>query len=309
MLTRGNGRRWVTLIVVLLGSVWLLPGQVGAGPSSSLALTPANAFNPIGTDHTLTATISPATAGAKVFFQVGGVCSGGTADGDACFPLDTACTAGGGACVGPDLGGEFDCTTGAPGTCEGSYLNTEGTGVNEIRACALTQDNLDSVADYAGCAADPDGIVTTGDPATKTWLAPRVDGGWDRGTGKTRTHGGGEFHVNSLGAIVGRYEIKNETESCRFDTFENLRLDCTTGNTPCISRPENVINKATVDMEGTCKKCGSIKGTLVVVDNGKPGKTDQVQWTTSTTGQCQPADFPNLPDGQITGGDIHVHDK
>ena len=44
------------------------------------------------------------------------------------------------------------------------------------------------------------------------------------------------------------------------------------------------------------------------LDNGKPGKTDQVQWTTSPTGQCQPTDFPDLPDGTLTGGNIEVHE-
>src|SRR5262245_59696140 len=105
-------RRWWTVVVIVavLGSLSLVPDGVGA---QSLSLTPVNAYNPIGTDHTLTATINPATQGAKVFFQVGGVCSGGTEDGHACFPGETECSAGGGLCIGPDQGQEFQCTTGA----------------------------------------------------------------------------------------------------------------------------------------------------------------------------------------------------
>ena len=61
-------------------------------------------------------------------------------------------------------------------------------------------------------------------------------------------------------------------------------------------------------MEGTCKTCGTIEGTLVLIDNGTPGKTDRVQWTTSTAGQCQPSDVPDLPEGNLTGGEITVHE-
>src|SRR5438093_11436346 len=104
MLTGRAGLRCLTIIVAVLGPCCLLPDRVGA---ETLTLSPANAFNPIGTDHTLTATITPATQGAKAFFQVGGACSGGIDDGEPCSPGGTACTACGGTRDGPAQGAGF----------------------------------------------------------------------------------------------------------------------------------------------------------------------------------------------------------
>jgi hypothetical protein len=301
---RAHLRGWI-LTVALLGTIWLLPGLAGA---ETLTLTPANAFNPIGTDHALTGTIDPATQGAKVFFQVGGLCSGGTDDGEPCFPADTACAVGGGTCEGPDQGTEFDCTTSDAGTCENGYPNTEGLGVNTIRGCALLKNDIGAVADYDACAADPNGILSAGDPAVKTWLAPFVTGGWTRGKGKTAAKGDGEIRVGPSGAITGRYHLHGNGVDCRLDTFTSMAIECTTGATPCLPKPPTSVNKITVDVEGTCKSCGAIQGTLVLIDNGKPGKADRVQWTTSAAGQCQPADVPDLPEGTISGGKITVHE-
>ena len=331
MLNRGVGLRLLTFIVVLLGLCWLFPESAGAGEApSTLTLSPELAFNPIGTEHTLTATLDPATSGAKVFFQVGGTCSGGNNDGTACFPGGSECT-GGGTCVGPDLSPpEFSCTTtcdndncdppsAGDGTCEGSYTNTEGIGVNKIRACARTELLAVGITDYADCADGP-GILSS-DPAsvTKYWLGTYVTSGWNFGKGSKPTHtGAGTFGIDPSGSgnIIGSYGIKNHQTkvACVFDTFSNLQLECSGGGTPpCAGSPVSTVNKASVHMEGACT-CGTIEGTLVVEDNGEPGKNkDKIGWTRKvgegTT--CTVAAFPDFgsPDpSTITGGNIQVHE-
>lgn len=116
---------------------------------AAVTLTPAAAFNPVGTSHTVTATASNASgagvAGARVFFDV-------TADGSSV--------------VG------FQCLTNASGQCSLLYQGPEFPRADAITACVDRND---------------DGALDPTDPcaaATKEWVFPVSTPGASNGGGQ-----------------------------------------------------------------------------------------------------------------------------
>nr|MBA2382208.1 Ig-like domain-containing protein [Chloroflexota bacterium] len=127
-------------------------GVVPAGPAS-VTLTPPDAVNTVGTNHTVTATVTNAGGGpvpnATVLFSTSGSTS---ASGS--------------------------CTTDANGQCSFTYTGPQLPGADIITACADSNKN---------------GVVDVGEPcgeATKAWVLPTSTAGQTTGGGQTLNSAG-----------------------------------------------------------------------------------------------------------------------
>jgi hypothetical protein len=131
-------------VVVGLAAAALLAFAAGpaayAGIQPALTLDPLTAENNVGTDHTVTATVSGMPQGTLVTFQVtSGPNTGATIT---CSP-------------------NTDCTTDAGNTVSGTYTGDGGVGQDTIDACAEIPTVGASAVQQLGC-----------DTATKDWVQP-----------------------------------------------------------------------------------------------------------------------------------------
>jgi hypothetical protein len=114
----------------------------GASPSA-ITVAPTHDVNPIGTVHTVTATVSPAVAGTLVGFRV---------------------------TAGPNSGQRADIATNASGQATFTYAGTGGAGVDTILAYADRNANL--VLDATEPATTATKQWTGASPVTSISLAP-----------------------------------------------------------------------------------------------------------------------------------------
>jgi hypothetical protein len=131
------------VVVIGLAAVALLAFAAGpaayAGILPALTLGPPTAENDVGTDHTVTATVSGMPQGSLVTFVITGPNTGALI---ACSP-------------------NADCTTDAGNTVSGTYTGDGGVGQDTIDACVEIPTAGASAVQQLGC-----------DTATKDWVEP-----------------------------------------------------------------------------------------------------------------------------------------
>jgi hypothetical protein len=204
------------------------------GPPATLVLSPAADSNPVGTDHTVTATVSDAfgnpTPGITVRFTVTGSV---TASGD--------------------------CTTGADGTCTFTYSGPELPGADAITAYADTDG--DSTQDLG----EPSGA------ASKAWVFPAstplceiiiTEGGWIVASNGDRASFGGNAKSDGAAATSGeqRYTDHGPVQPIRVHSINVLAVVCSVDRTQA-----DIYGEATID------GAGSFFYKISVTDIGEPG--------------------------------------
>jgi len=147
----------------------------------------AEAFNPVGTEHTFTVTVDPALAQIPVLFEVAGANATST----------TATTTG-------DGSASFAYTGTVPGT-------------DTITACVDSNSN--------GCADEV--LAEKAVTQTKYWLAHYVTGGGnikDDGAKKPHWTFGGVVGLDELGDTVGQFQLVDHVAgtACHFNSFSGF---------------------------------------------------------------------------------------
>src|SRR3989449_273016 len=153
----------------------------GVGPPATLTLSPAADTNPVGTTHTVTATVQDAfgnpVPGVVVRFTVTG-----------------------------SVSAQGQCTTNSNGQCDFSYQGPDLPGADVITAFA------DTDGDGTQDVGEPDGL------ATKTWVLPVTtplceiiitDGGWIIANNGDKANFGGNAKSSERGAASGQQGYQN----------------------------------------------------------------------------------------------------
>jgi CSLREA domain-containing protein len=207
------------------------------GPPATLVLTPPADENPVGTQHTVTATVTDAfgnpTPGITVRFTVTG-------------SVDTS----------------GQCTTDAAGQCGFTYMGPELPGADVITAFADT---------------NGDGDQDTGEPqgaAEKTWVLPVStplceviisDGGRITANNGDKATFGGNAKVSQSGQASGEqtYRDHGPAQPFHLKSIEVLAVTCSTDR-----KEATIYGRATVDGSG------DHLFLIQVRDAGKSGKND-----------------------------------
>jgi hypothetical protein len=207
------------------------------GPPATVVLTPPADENPVGTSHTVTATVRDAfgnpTPGITVRFSVTG-----------------SVTAAG------------QCTTNAQGQCDFTYTGPELPGADAIRAYA------DTDGDATQDAGEPQGA------AEKTWVLPVStplcevtisDGGRITANNGDRATFGGNAKVSEAGQASGQqtYQDHGPAQQFTFKSTEVLAVTCSADR-----RDANIYGVGTVDGSG------NHFFLIQVRDAGKSGRND-----------------------------------
>ena len=215
----------------LASKVW-----VAAAPNT-VVLTPPADTNPVGTQHTVTASVTDAfgnpTSGITVRFTVtGAVTTSGS------------------------------CTTGASGQCDFTYQGPELPGVDAITAHADTNDN------GSPDAGEPQGA------AEKTWVLPLStplcdviigDGGRITANNGDKATFGGNAKVSEAGQASGQQQYTDHGPAQPFNlkSIEILAVTCSADR-----KEANIYGRATIDGSG------DHIFLIQVRDAGKTGKND-----------------------------------
>jgi len=301
-------KRWEGVPALLLQNL-----DLGATLATGMNVyTTAPAYNPVGTSHTVLATIGAGTDADL------GVCVGGPTPGAACDANADCGT--GGTCnlsgypigflvvSGPNAG-----TTGwgvslANGTASFNYPDNGGAGLDTISACLDTDMGVpgspNDEASVAECLADSvTGQVGQGDfasnPVQKYWLSKYVTGG-GKVTPTTKswnTFGGvvGQ-KPGSPTALIGEWQevahpAKGGNSQCHWSAFSAFALSCSSGS--CGTQPDTVVFTTL----GGSASCGNV--TVKIIDGQK--KPDKIQ----VTGSSNPA--INVPLLTLVGGNFTIH--
>ncbi len=160
-------------------------------PPASVTLSPAASVNPVGTQHTVTASVTNATGGA-------------VSDASVLFTVRGSSTTSG------------SCSTNAAGQCDFTYTGPVLSGADVIVACADT---------------DNDGIAEIGEPcgeAIKAWILPASTPGQVTGGGYILDPADGEkvsFGFNAKGDSKG---IKGNCTVVDAGPARNVKIKCLT---------------------------------------------------------------------------------
>jgi len=249
----------------------------------------APAFNPVGTTHTVRATIVGAST----------ICFGGTgnhrnactsnndcSDGDTCgiagYPVWFGVLAG--SQNAGDLPGSVD--TDSNGVATKTYTDTAGAGVDTIQACvdADVTEGIPDDASFSGCLADyPGQADVPSNTVSKTWLSRFVTGGgkwtklaaWD-------SFGGVVGQKPGTTTIAGEWQetahaAKGGNVSCHWNTFPALNFSCVSGK--CGTNLVDTVNF--IAANGTCTK-GTPSQTVTVTITDGFKKPDLIKVTGGT---------------------------
>ena len=254
--------------------------------------TSSPAYNPVGSTHTVQATI---TGAQKICFSAGA----GTGSRTACT-TDTDCTgtdkcgiAGypvffgvlSGSQNAGDLGSYVN--TDANGVANLTYPDTNGAGIDTIQACvdADLSDTIPDDTNFTQCLNDYASGATTGqadipsNTVVKTWLSTFVTGGGKVITGtKTWDSFGGVvgYKPGSKSILTGEWTqqvhpSKGGNVNCHWNAFTAFALSCSTGS--CGAKPDTVVF-TTANVAGACKGLAGSQGESVkiVATGTKPAK-------------------------------------
>lgn len=239
------------------------------------AIDPAEAYNPVGTEHTVSVSIGVPVAGVDVLFAV----------------------------EGPNSDAIIDITTtDDTGLAQAKYVGTN-PGTDSISAC-INEDKNDT------CDV---GEPTATNTATKYWLDKFVTGGGNVKTiesvsiqvGKKSvmkeilsewfSFGGNVGIAEDETQIVGNFQVNNHLsgETCHFNDFDSLVFSNT---------DPGELNTVTFIANGECKSGGvstpKEKVTFVISDLGEPGVGDMI----SISGMLESGTLT----GTLTGGNFQV---
>ena len=309
-------KRWQGTPTVMLFNEDLAATLVAQAinPAAPPVFTKADAFNPVGSSHTVEAVVSGGKLGictnAGPHFDLG--CDVATAATDCASPTSTAKCDASGLLVGFTVlpggqnPGDFLPTTWVNTDMNGvaidSYTDTNGAGKDLIEACldTDTSGSNDENAGVASCIAD---AATTefGDYATnevtKYWLSKFVTGGGKVVIGKTWDTFGGVVgqKPGSLTALTGEWQqqahaAKGGNTQCHWNTFTKFALSCSIAN--CGTQPNTVVF-TTGPGPGTC---GS--ETVQIIDGQKKPDTIQVIATNPAL---------NVPASSLVSGNFTIH--
>lgn len=237
----------------------------------TVVLTPDGAVNPIGTDHTVTATLDPALSYIPVLFERSGVNGSDNTFGPIprYVPYFT------------DGNGQVDYT-----------FSGTVTGVDTIVGCV---DVSWYVTGGGVCDAPFD---EPSDSVVKTWTVSNfvTGGGIIKSGKKVIMNFGGTVGRTDAGEIVGNYHIVDHVarKTCHFKDIDTLVFSGSTTTSPVSS-----VNTATFTATGTCNNGDTPSITVVIKDVAEPGRgSDTVNITGSlSTGGTK----------IISGGNIQVH--
>jgi hypothetical protein len=256
----------------------------------------APAFNPVGTTHTVKATV----------VNAGKICFGGNGSQNyvQCANTTPDCTASGGTCgiagypvffsvtAGVNAGAPFITVpasglTDGTGAVTGTYTDTGGAGVDTIGSCVdadLADMSISHVPDettFSGCVADAAEGDISSNTETKTWLTSFVTGGgkWTKPDKSWATFGGTVGQKPKSTAIVGQWDetahaSKGGNFSCHWNTFTSLKFSCT-NFANCVTAPDTIQFTTAL---GTCGAGSAV--TVTIVDGRK--KPDQIKVTGAT---------------------------
>jgi hypothetical protein len=190
-----------------------------AGTPATVTLTPPAAVNTVGTQHTVTATVSDATGGpvpgVSVLFSVQG-----------------------------SVSATGSCTTGANGQCSFTYTGPPLPGADAITAYADTDE--DNTQD----PGEPTGV------ATKAWVLPAstefcevkiTQGGWIIALNGDRASFGGNARVEEDGTVKGEqnYQDHGPAQPRHVKSIELTAMTCSEDLTE-----GTIFGRATVDGSG-----------------------------------------------------------
>ena len=323
-----------------VGSDWT---DIGSNPAQKvwsavhLDLTPVSAYNPIGTTHVLTATLSGMPkhcaagqgfgvcstdadcsnvsgsctyAGYPTFFAGVGECSGGINGGAACT-VDGDCDSND-CSGGPNLGELLVGVTNAAGVATTSYSSTV-EGEDKLQACldgdpaGFGIDDEDT-STLIGCLKDVGEFDIPSNIATKGWFANFITGG--AGTyatvnkKKTMQFSGIIGKDSGLPGIHGQWNAvakdgtTGKTVSCHFDTFTKLVF-----SGPAAKTPASTHNTATwTTGPGKCNDGSTPILTAIAVDYGEGKKVPRD--TINVTGDSR---FDTGGTKALTTGNLQVH--
>jgi len=210
-----------------------LPAPVANGPAT-VTLSPATAVNPVGTTHTVTATVNNAggqpVPNVKVLFTVTGASN----------------TSG-------------SCTTGSNGQCSFTYQGPQFPGTDVITGCADSNNN---------------GTIETGEPcgaATKQFVFPESPPGEATGGGQVlnlSSNSGVNFAFNfksDAKGLEGNCNIRDQAKDTKIRCVDVL-VYAQTGN--------HAIIFGNAEMTDATGQTIQTLYRIEVIDNGEPGSSD-----------------------------------
>ncbi len=250
------------------------------------------AYNPVGSTHTVQATI---TGAQKICFSAGAGTGSRTActTNTDCTGTDTCGIAGYpvffGVLPGSQNAGDLGSyvNTDANGVASKTYPDSNGSGIDTIQACvdADVSEGIPDDTTFTGCLSDYAGGATTGqadvpsNTVLKTWLTTFVTGGGKVITGsKTWDSFGGVvgYKPGSKSALTGEWtqqvhQAKGGNINCHWNAFTAFALSCSTGS--CGANPDTVVF-TTANVAGACKGLAGAQGESVkiVATGTKPAK-------------------------------------
>lgn len=210
-----------------------LPAPVASGPAT-VTLSPATAVNPVGTTHTVTATVNNAggqpVPNVKVLFTVTGASN----------------TSG-------------SCTTGSNGQCSFTYQGPQFPGSDVITGCADSNNN---------------GTIETGEPcgtATKQFVFPASTPGKATGGGQILNLSSNSgvnfaFDFNSnTSDFKGNCNIRDQASDTKIRCVDVL-VYVQTGN--------HAVIFGNAEMTDAAGQTTQTLYRIEVIDNGEPGNSD-----------------------------------
>jgi hypothetical protein len=241
------------------------------------------AFNPVGTTHTVQATIVGA---AKICFNA--VTNSGSRT-----PCTTTCAISGETCgiagypvffgvlLGSQNPGDLPgfVNTDSSGNASKTYTDTAGAGVDTIQACvdADLTDTIPDDANFTGCLADYAGGATTGqadipsNTVSKTWLSRFVTSGgkWTKPDKSWDSFGGVVGQKPGTTTIAGEWQetahaSKGGNVTCHWNTFPALNFSCVSGK--CGTNLVDTVNF--IAANGSCSKGVPSQTVTVTITDG-----------------------------------------
>src|SRR3989344_80021 len=247
--------------------------------SFDIVLTPDDAVNPLGTEHTVTATLTPALSYIPVLFERSGVNGFDSTFGTTSDHYEPYYT---------DENGQVDY----------AYTGTV-SGLDTIVGC------VDVSWFFTGGGICNQPFLEPSDSVVKTWFVDHfVTGGGNIKVGKKVlwSYGGtvGQFEG---GGIVGNLQIVNHANkvSCHFKEIDDLVFSGSTTTSPVSAK-----NIATFAASGTCNNGDAPSITVVITDNAEPGAGADTIVVTENFG-AEYVSLDNTAPGTLSGGNFQVH--